>query len=258
MFYLNDKPVGIDHTFTFTKDNYDTPQVLEIKALNNDVHDGDLTRLIDVSTQSLDNDFDGLSVPSIETHLIDDDEPIASIRPVLDATEHQESGVFEIVFNTPLPNQPGDPDIAVNYEVVSVELDSGIKGILDPNLSPTDLVDLISQSPTKSTHKLTIPRGGSKASGFVVPIDNVVAQAKDNLIVIKLLDGEGYELDKNNNSATIKFIDNDEAGVVLMTSGIPRVTENGGESEFLLALATQPTSDVKVDLREVPPMIVIN
>ena len=86
----------------------------------------------------------------------------------------------------------------------------------------------------------------------MVPIDNVVAQAKDNLIVIKLLDGEGYELDNNNNSATIKFLDNDEAGVVLMTSGIPRVSENGGKSEFLLALATQPTSDVQVDLREVP------
>ena len=49
LIYLNDKPVGIDHTFTFTKENYDTPQVLEIKAFNNDVHDGNVSRLIDVS-----------------------------------------------------------------------------------------------------------------------------------------------------------------------------------------------------------------
>ncbi|AII43460.1 hypothetical protein KR100_08810 [Synechococcus sp. KORDI-100] len=250
--YLNGNPVGVGQTLTFTPENYDVSQILEVKAFDDALYEGDSTEFIDIQTSSDDADFDGLNVESIEVNLIDDDEPTASIEAVLDATEHQEPGVFAITLDAPLPNKPGDQDLAVNYQVSSVRIDPSTQELLGPNLTDADLRQLIAQSPTTTTQSLKIGRGDSKSTSFAVPIDNLIDQEQDNLIVIQLLDGDGYQVDQNHQQATVKFIDNDEAGIVVMTSGTPRVQENGGQSEFLLALATQPTSDVTVDLLEAP------
>ena len=97
--YLNGNPVGVGQTLTVTPENYDVSQILEVKAFDDALYEGDSTEFIEIETSSDDSDFDGLNVEPIEVNLIDDDEPTASIEAVLDATEHQEPGVFAITLD---------------------------------------------------------------------------------------------------------------------------------------------------------------
>ena len=65
-------------------------------------------------------------------------------------------------------------------------------------------------------------------------------------------ENEDYQINtEENNSATIKIINNDIEGMTLLLSGEKlRVSENGGNGEFQLVLNSQPGSDVEINITE--------
>ena len=65
-------------------------------------------------------------------------------------------------------------------------------------------------------------------------------------------ENEDYQINtEENNSATIKIINNDIEGVTLLLSGEKlRVSENDGNGEFQLVLNSQPGSDVEINITE--------
>ena len=91
-----------------------------------------------------------------------------------------------------------------------------------------------------------------------MPIDDFVEDSVDKSFTVSLTEGEGYELDDTSlyNKATVRIINNDIAGIIILLSGDPlQVSETGNPGEFSIALLSQPRKDVVLTLNELKTKI---
>ncbi len=173
-----------------------------------------------------------------------------SVQLVSDSSEEAQAGRFRITLATPAPSSAGSVGVLVNYEIFNVSVDPGLgSGYVDDSGAITK----ISQSPGSLAGTVRIAPGQSSSDVFVVPIDDFVADSFDKSFQVKLSTGAGYLVSSNanENMATVTIVNNDKAGLIIITSGSHALATEGQDAgTFLIALQSQPKNDVTINLSE--------
>ena len=250
-FRLNELGIGQSDNITFTQQNWDIIQVVELHAVD-DKSVEDITRsTLSINTSSADSSFTDLDVNPVRVDIVDNDKPTASIIPVTNATEEAQPGRFRIELSSPAPTSAGSKGVLVNYNITGLSVDTDKLSYL----SKPSSINKITQSPGSVTGQVRIAPGQTSSDVFVVPIDDFVADSFDKSFSIGLVEGDGYGyvIDPDNlyNEATVEIINNDSPGIFILRSGNTlQVSENGDLAQFSVGLLSQPGGDVELTLTE--------
>ena len=249
-FTINNRSIGRGESITFTPDDWQSIQTVQIKAVDDSAIEDITSSDLNISISSNDANFNGLEVNPITVDIVDNDLPTATIVPYRDGTEEAQPGLFQIQLDSPANISEGSKGILVDYKVTAINIDS--EGLGYP--SEVESSKYVTQNLGEIKGQVRIAPGQSSSDVFIVPIDDYYADAFDKEITISLLgsENEDYQINaQENNSATIKIINNDIEGMTLLLSGEKlRVSENGGNGEFQLVLNSQPGSDVEINITE--------
>ena len=250
-FTINDRSIGRPETITFTAKNWSVVQQVELLAVD-DTATEDVTRSnLTLVAASSDSRFNALSIEPVTVDIVDNDPPTATVQLVNNSTEEAQAGSFRISLSSPAPSSAGSNGVVVNYQISSVSVDPKAGYSID-----NSTISKITQSPSSVTGSVRIAPGKSSSDVFVVPIDDFLADSFDKSFQVKLATGNGYVVSANGseNTTTVKIINNDKAGLVIITSGDRAlVTEGSGTGQFQIALLSQPGGDVTIDLSEYLP-----
>lgn len=250
-FTINDRSIGRGETLVFTPDNWSTIQTVGLWAVDDNTVEDITSSQLQLSTSSSDSRFNALSISPVKIDIVDNDPPQALITLISDSTEEAKPGRFQIQLSNPAPSSAGSKGIQVNYQISALSLDPGLGYPASPSS-----INKITQSPGVTTGHVRIAPGQTSSDVIVVPIDDFVADTVNKAFTVQLTSGDGYALsnDSASNSATVQIINNDVAGVVLLTSGERvLVKESGDSATYQLALLSQPTANVTVTITEQIP-----
>lgn len=98
---------------------------------------------------------------------------------------------------------------------------------------------------TAIAETVTIPAGESSVNVTITPIDDVLIEGSET-VSLNLVSTPGYTIETA--AATVTITDNDTAGVTITPIAGLITTEAGGTATFAVQLATQPLSDVIINL----------
>jgi hypothetical protein len=116
-------------------------------------------------------------------------------------------------------------------------------------------ISKIVQTPV-ATGQVRIAPGSMFSDAFVVPIDDYFADSTDKQFSVTLSTGSGYQISSADpsSSASITILNNDKAGVAIITTGSRAGTTEGDTSatggQFQVVLLSQPAANVIVTLTE--------
>ncbi len=250
-FTINDRSIGRPESLVFTPDNWSTIQTVSLSAVDDTTVEDITSSHLQLSSSSTDTRFNALTIDPVQIDIVDNDKPRAQITLVSDSTEEAKPGRFQIQLTNAAPQSAGSDGIVVSYQITAVSLDPGLG-----YPATTSSISKITQSPGITTGQVRIAPGQKTSDVLVVPIDDFVADTTNKTFTVQLTAGDGYTLsnDSDSNSATVKIINNDVAGLVLFTSGERvLVKESGDTATYQVALLSQPTADVVVTITEQIP-----
>ena len=249
-FTINNRSIDRPETLTFTAANWSVIQQVELRSVDDANSEDISSSQLKITTVSTDLKFNNLPVEPVIVDIVDNDPPIASVQLVSDSSEEAQAGRFRITLATPAPSSAGSVGVLVNYEIFNVSVDPGLgSGYVDDSGAITK----ISQSPGSLAGTVRIAPGQSSSDVFVVPIDDFVADSFDKSFQVKLSTGAGYLVSSNanENMATVTIVNNDKAGLIIITSGSHALATEGQDAgTFLIALQSQPKNDVTINLSE--------
>ena len=252
-FSVGDAGVGNAESIAFTPSNWNQVQSVELVAVDDDVAEDIVRANLAISTTSTDASFDGLSDPSVEVDIIDNDLPTASLKKAatVDGTENAKPGMFVVELSSPAPSSDGYQGVWVNYSISDVDYETGL---YENNTPPSDSdIGNFTQIPGALTGKVWIAPGEQTSDVIVVPIDDAVADAQGKSFVVSIADGDGYTASTTDQSATVQITNDDTAGVVIQSTGKLMASEGIiGDSDavvagtFDISLLSQPSSPVTI------------
>ncbi|MFN5162868.1 MAG: LamG-like jellyroll fold domain-containing protein, partial [Cyanobacteriota bacterium] len=248
-FTINNRSIGRPETLTFTADNWSVARQVQLRAVDDQAVE-DVTRSqLTFSTSSSDARFQGLSVTPLPIDIVDNDLPTASLELASNSTEEAAPGRFRIRLSAPTATSAGADGLLVGYTVNALTLDPGLG-----YGSGTSALGKVVQSPPAVSGQVRIPPGSSSADVWVVPIDDFVADNTDKQFVVSLSSGSGYRFSSGDpsTSATVTILNNDKAGVAIITTGSRALATEGNSTggQFQVVLLSQPTSSVTITLQE--------
>jgi hypothetical protein len=248
-FTINDRSVGRSETLVFTPENWSTLQTVGLTAVDDSLVEDLSTSTLMFSTTSSDARFNTLAVDPVGIVITDNDLPTATLELVSDGNEEGRPGRFRIRLSEAAPASAGSKGVLVNYRVTAVGLDSA----LPYGSYVAGRLDKIVQSPAGISGTVRIAPGQSVSDVLVVPIDDFLADRVNKSISVQLTSGDGYAVgsDSATTNATVQIINNDVAGMLVMTSGERiLVKESGAIATYQLALLSEPRGDVTVTISE--------
>ncbi|MBU6309981.1 MAG: hypothetical protein KJS77_09575 [Planctomycetes bacterium] len=248
-FTINDRSVGRSETLVFTPANWSTLQTVGLYAIDDNAVEDISASSLTFTTTSADARFHALSVDTVSIVITDNDLPTATLERVSDGAEEGKPGRFRIRLSDAAASSVGSKGLVVNYTVTAVDLDSS----LPYGTSVGGRLGKIAQTPTSVSGTVRIPPGRSQSDVLVVPIDDFLADSTSKSITVALASGDGYTVasDSSRTSATVKLVNNDVAGILVMTSGQRVfVKESGSSATYQLALTSEPKSTVTVTITE--------
>ena len=248
-FTINDRSVGRSETLVFTPENWSTLQTVGLTAVDDSLVEDLSTSTLMFSTTSSDARFNTLAVDPVRIVITDNDLPTATLELVSDGNEEGRPGRFRIRLSEAAPASAGSKGLVVGYQVTAVGLDSALPYGSDV----AGRLDKIVQSPAGISGTVRIAPGQSVSDVLVVPIDDFLADRINKSISVQLTGGDGYAVgaDSATTSATVQIINNDVAGMLVMTSGERiLVKESGAIATYQLALLSEPRGDVTVTISE--------
>jgi hypothetical protein len=254
-FTVNERGVGMAETIIFTPDNWSVQHKVDLKVVNDPAVEDITHSQLKLTTSSSDLDFHGLTVTPVSIDIVDNDLPTASIQLVKNSTEEAAPGFFRIKLSAPAPISSGSDGVVVNYTINSLTLDSGLGYGSSP--APSSTLGKIVQVP-KASGQVRIAPGSDFSDAFVVPIDDSYPDSPDKQFSVTLGTGTGYAINSADpsSSATISILNNDKAGVGIITTGSRASATEGDSSanggQFLVVLLAQPAvgATVTVTLTE--------
>jgi large repetitive protein len=213
----------------FTADNYNAPQVVTIKGVNDSMADGNMPyRIITEPAVSDDPGYSGMNANNLDVTNIDDDSPGILVTPsnqILTTTEAGGTATFTVV----LTSQPAD-----NTDVtIGVSSTNTAEGTVSP-----------------SSLKFTTANWNAPQ---VVTIKGQNDDVADGAQEYRVALAAAVSTDPNYGGrdaldVTVRNTDNDSPGITLTgTTGLT-TTEGGGMASFQIVLNSKPTADVRVDL----------
>ena len=248
-FTINDRSVGRSETLVFTPENWSTLQAVGLTAVDDSLVEDLSTSTLMFSTTSSDARFNTLAVDPVGIVITDNDLPTATLELVSDGNEEGRPGRFRIRLSEAAPASAGSKGVLVNYRVTAVGLDPALPYGSDV----AGRLDKIVQSPAGISGTVRIAPGQSVSDVLVVPIDDFLADRINKSISVQLTGGDGYAVgaDSATTNATVQIINNDVAGMLVMTSGERiLVKESGAIATYQLALLSEPRGDVTVTISE--------
>lgn len=125
----------------------------------------------------------------------------------------------------------------------------------DFQLDENTTLDLPNGDKVTITTAQTITSTGATVSIEAPTAENIptivtgdMASVASETLDIRLLPGEGYELDPNATSGTLEIVDNEVAGVRIATVGDRAVVTEGEDTKFAISLLSEPQSPVTINL----------
>lgn len=250
-FTINERGVGQAESLVFTPDDWSVTRKVGLKVVNDTVFEDITHSQLSFTTESNDSHFNRLSVTPVSIDIVDNDLPTASIQLGSNSTEEAAPGSFRIKLSSPASSSSGSDGVVVNYIITSLTLDPD----LNYSSSVSSSIGNIVQVPAVSG-QVRIAPGSDTSDAFVVPIDDFLADNPDKQFVVSLDSGTGYQFTSgaSSSSATVRIINNDQAGVAIITTGNRAATTEGDTSatggEFQVVLLSQPSDTVRVILTE--------
>ena len=248
-FTINDRSAGRGETLLFTPENWSTVQTVGLTAVDDDEVEDLGTSMLRFSTTSSDARFNALPVDPVRIVITDNDLPTATLELVGDGKEEGRPGRFRIRLSAAAPASAGSKGVLVNYRVNAVGFDTALPYGSDL----AGRLDKIVQTPDGANGTVRIAPGQSVSDLLVVPIDDFLADQTNKSVSVQLLVGDGYALaaDSTATSASVQIINNDVAGMLVMTSGERiLVKESGATATYQVALLSEPQGDVRVTITE--------
>ncbi|HKY39783.1 MAG TPA: Calx-beta domain-containing protein [Polyangiaceae bacterium] len=227
----NDKSEGsvTPAQLLFTPDNYNAPQVVTIKGVNDSMADGNQPyRIITEPAESDDPSYSGMNANNINVTNLDDDSPGIFVSPsnqVLTTTEAGGSATFTVV----LSSQPAD-NTDVTIGVSSTNTAEG-------TVSPSSLK--FTTSNWNAPQVVTI-KGQN---------DDVADGAQEYRVALAAaISNDPNYGGRDALDVKVRNADNDSPGITLTGTNGLTTTEGGGMASFRIVLNSKPTADVRVDL----------
>ena len=215
----------------FTTSNWDTPQVITVTGVNDDVDDGDRGySIITAPAVSSDSDFGGVDAPDISVTNADDDDAGIVVNPIggLTTTEAGGTANFTIVLTS-------EPTSSVSIDLESSQTAEGI---------------LTASSVTFTSQNWDTPQ-----TVTVTGQDDYVDDGDVNYTIFTLAASSS---DTNYSGASsdnviLSNTDDDIAGISVIAAPNLMTAENGSTAMFQIVLDSEPTGDVTIGLSSSDP-----
>jgi large repetitive protein len=211
---------------TFTGGNWNTPQIVTVSGVNDDLDDGDVGYTIVTATAtSADGNYNSLNPADVSVTNTDNDTAEITVSPTsgLVTTESGDTAAFTIVLNT-------QPTANVTIGLSSSDASEG-------TVSPASV--------TYTAGNWNLPQ--------TVTVSGLNDDLDDGDVGYTIVTAAATSADGNYNSLNpadvlVTNTDNDTAGITVSpTSGLI-TTESGGTAAFTIVLNTQPTANVTIGL----------
>ena len=245
-FTVNDEQLDQADTITFTPDNWDIKQTIQLKAYDDNLVEDITKSSLLINVNSEDEAYTSIQVKPVPVEVIDNDLPTASIVPIENTQEDGDPGKFRVELSNPAPSSSGSDGIVVQYTVSTSSLSSPYTFAENAQFPNT-------------TGEVRIAPGETSSDVFVIPIDDRTTN-DDRSFTVELVEPNvasgtdaNYQLDPNSgrNTATMKIINDDIAGFYIMHSGVEISAEEGGQdAAYFIGLTAQPENDVIVEIDE--------
>ena len=247
----SDSSIGLSRNpgvLTFTTGNWNTPQFVVVEYEDDDLSTRNQFLEITHTAESNDTDYDsgGVSVVSVSLNFLDDD-GFPSIRLVLSPSEADEGDRDledeETLTRTISVEVTAEFEGPARSEDTMISLSLGLNGDTadaddySTELSP-DAFLVIPQGATSSTDD------GAQPFSFMLTLVQDRIDEDDEAFTLRAVDN-AYILDDA--SAVFTIIDDDRAGIEV-TPVEPRRLRKGQTAEYSVALTSQPTGEVTVNV----------
>ncbi len=206
----------------FTTLNWNQPQTVTVKAVNDDVVEGLHSSVINHTASSSDPDYNGIAIPQVTVSIIDDDFAGVNVAPTtLAISEDGVTGSYELVLTS-------EPTATVTINVNPDGQSTAGPGVLtfdntNWNISQTVTITAVDDLIVEGAHTSTIGHTATSADGNY----NGIAVA----------------------DVTANITDNDVAGVeITETGGSTNVSENGATDTYTVKLTSEPTATVTINV----------
>ncbi len=206
--------LGQPIALNFTPETATTPQIVTVKAVDDDVVEGKHQSKISYIANSIDPLYAGLK-GEINAAIVDNDNPTVSVKSAGNGSEQSIiPGVFQLTLDHAAPSE----GLTVNYT---------ISGVATPGGDYT-AVGLNTVSKTGSVY---IAPGQTGANLNITPIQDLMTETGGETVTLQLETGAGYNIGTAT-PANVIITDDDVAGV--------RVLETGNGTQVVEQNATPP------------------
>ena len=114
------------YNLTFTPDNWNKEQYVQIDPYDDREFNGDAIQAIDISVDSKDRHYAKIKDNSLNVEIIDNDLPRAHLRVITDGTEHAEPGRFRVELDSNPDTTDNSSGIEVHYEIRVEHVDKDV------------------------------------------------------------------------------------------------------------------------------------
>jgi hypothetical protein len=210
---------------TFTRANWNTPQIVTVTGVDDDLDDGDVAySIVTAAATSADAGYDGLNATDVSVINTDNDTAGITVSPTagLVTTEAGDWVTFTIVLNT-------QPTADVTIGLSSDDTSEGTVSPASVTFTPANW----------NTPQIVTVTGVDDSLD-----DGDVAYS---IITAAATSGDVNYYGLNAADVSVTNTDNDTAGVTIVQSGgFTQVAEGGSTDTYTVVLNTQPTVDVVI------------
>ena len=236
-------------TLIFTSENWDEPQTVMVEAADNDYYRGGLEVTLGHSTAGGNGAYDTLPVPTIELNIIENDVPPTGIQLSLDMEEvGEESGTVVVQVTARLLGTTFGVETTVGLRINHSNDTMGVRVLETLAVEGKDYYSDVGSA------VIRIPR--LEREGMVDVSLDVLRNFIDEDDKILLFGGTvttepelGISLDVEVETAFLRITDDDERGLVFSPLTDLLLVPEGRSKVYTLALTSEPTGTVNVDLR---------
>jgi Ca2+-binding RTX toxin-like protein len=217
-------------SLVFTPANFATEQTVTVRAADDFIDQGNRTGTIQFSASSADPGYNNIVIPSVSPTIIDDDTAGVTIAQSGGSTNVAEGGATD-TYTIVLASQP-TADVTININPGS-----------QATVSPTSV-------------NFTAANFGTPQTITVTAVNDAVAEGNHSDLIQHT--ASSADAKYNGNSVTIDKVtanitDNDSAGVIVTESGGFTAANEGSTDTYTIALTSQPTSNVTINLATTGP-----
>lgn len=209
---------------TFTKDNYDTPQTITIKGIEDGIADGNQSYRIKLGTvQSNDYSYSVLALADVTVINTDKETPSIAASPILglSTNESGQTARISIVLST----QPG-------------------ADVIIPSFSS----DLTSECTVSGSLTFTSKNWDTPQTVTVVGVNDFLLDGPQNCLITSANSTsiDQVYMNKTMPVVTVVNVDNDTPGLTYIPITSASTTEGGGQAQFSVVMNTIPTGTVTI------------